>query len=239
MELIIHSKYKKYAPVTVFYDECDHELISKHKWHISRGYAMSRKVGYGVLMHRLILGAKDGEHVDHINHNRADNRRENIRVCTRAENQKNRTPFGFSKYLGVFPVKNSIKFSAHIRANGLKKYLGTFDTEKDAALAYDRAARFFHGEFANPNFPDIIEIASEDDFKDKPKLNMCLLDILKTKETIKDKLARGDMNRAAKKVGKCSSCFSKWFARKRLTRADYENYTALMEVIEEREGQAA
>ena len=117
-----------------------------------------------VLMHRLILGILDNPKIetDHKNHNRLDNRRSNIRRCTRSENRKNSTAYGSSKYLGV-NIANSVSYyydkiycykqiRAKIKINGKDKHLGVFTTEAEAARAYDVQAKLHHGEFANCNF---------------------------------------------------------------------------------------
>ncbi len=146
---------------TILYDACDHELISKYRWCISRGYAMATRyvngVSRNVTMHRLILGLTDPKiHTDHVNHNGLDNRRINIRPCTRAQNMQNVSAYGKSKYLGVCYNKsgNNWYIKAQIKVNRINIHLGNFPTEELAAKAYDRAAKLYFKEFANLNFPD-------------------------------------------------------------------------------------
>lgn len=103
-------------------------------------------------MHRLIMNTPKGIEVDHINHNGLDNRKTNLRNCRRNDNKKNRVAWGKSKYVGVCHLDNN-KFLAHIRINGRLKHLGIFLNEEDAARAYDKAAKEYHGEFANFNYP--------------------------------------------------------------------------------------
>ena len=119
--------------------------------------------GVARLLHRTILSRVIGrsllrvEQCDHISCDRLDNRRENLRVATRGQNAVNRKGHGESVYLGV--NRNKRNWQAQITPlgsgrRGRKIYLGTFTTEEDAARAYDRAAREYHGEFARLNFPD-------------------------------------------------------------------------------------
>ena len=164
MELII---YRKLEPNTVLYDECDHELVSKHKWHINKhGYAQSTircedGKQRNFQMHRLILGVTDPKiEVDHIRHKKLDNRRSELRVCTKSQNQRNKTASGKSKYLGVSfhrsPKRGGGFYEARARAeitiDGRSKHLGYFNTPEAAARAYDQKAKELFGEFANLNF---------------------------------------------------------------------------------------
>ena len=167
MELII---YFKGSPITVLYDECDHELISAHKWRGNRdGYAVRSKKqkdkNLTIIMHRLILGVTDPKiEIDHINHNKSDNRRCNLRQCNHQQNATNRKKLvgSKSKYLGVTIKYNRTKsgklngpyIKAEMRINGRVTHLGYFATEEQAAMAYNRAAKTHHGEFANLNLID-------------------------------------------------------------------------------------
>lgn len=92
--------------------------------------------------------------VDHINGDRLDNRRCNLRVATYQQNSMNqhRTAISSSVYKGVSYRKDTNKFTAYITVNYKKINLGCFRSEQDAALAYDNAARVYFGEFANLNF---------------------------------------------------------------------------------------
>ena len=103
-------------------------------------------------MHRHILSAPAHLTVDHINRNRLDNRRCNLRLCTVAENNCNRfvvlSPT--SRFKGVTRRDNLWVASIHPSGNRLR--LGSFAVEEDAARAYDVAAKKFYGEFACCNF---------------------------------------------------------------------------------------
>ena len=96
--------------------------------------------------------------VDHIDHNGLNNQKENLRICNRSQNSANRIPSGKSKYLGVTPLirhyRNKVYyyFASEIRINKKSIYLGHFKNEIEAALAYDKAAKDLHGEYANLNF---------------------------------------------------------------------------------------
>lgn len=104
----------------------------------------------GFYFHREILGFPTGE-IDHKNGDGLDNRRENLRVCSRLENNRNqrksKRPLT-SKYKGVSWDKKSKKWLAHISIMNKCKYLGVFSDEWEAALAYNKAAEEKFGEFA-------------------------------------------------------------------------------------------
>jgi AP2 domain/HNH endonuclease len=146
----------KYALV----DLADFDELSKSKWHFNaQGYAARNVVKSDgkrapVTMHRMILDAQKGIHVDHINGNRLDNRRVNLRLCTSGENLMNtngQTRRVYSKFKGVTWDKNRKKWIAQIQAYGEHKMLGRFGSEEQAAAAYDNAAKNMHGAFARIN----------------------------------------------------------------------------------------
>lgn len=112
-----------------------------------------------IYLHKLIVKCIGAEMVDHIDRDRLNNRRENLRRCTRFENMANVGPRGSAKYKGVHKQKRKLKkqYVAYIdlRARGGKrKYLGHFENAEDAARAYDKESRAANGEYAYLNFPE-------------------------------------------------------------------------------------
>lgn len=126
-------------------DASDHELVAGRRWHLhAQGYACTGGGSSRSLMHRLILNlAKgDGHSVDHINRDKLDNRRANLRICTHAENMQNLgAKGGSSQYRGVSWDSKRQTWVADVSPEGKKKTLGRFATELDAAKA---AARWRH-----------------------------------------------------------------------------------------------
>ena len=131
-------------------DDEDYDDLAKHKWHYTNtGYATRN----GVLMHHVLIGKRKGFDVDHANGNGVDNRRGNIRHCTHAQNIANSPPRGgASKYKGVKRNGKVKRWRATIMKDYKDIHIGYFDTEKEAALAYDSVARKYFGEFAYCNF---------------------------------------------------------------------------------------
>lgn len=133
-------------------DSSDYQAVSEVRWTVSHGYAR-RCTSDKTLMHRFILKAPRGMVVDHINHNTLDNRRENLRVCTRGENQRNMMIGKHNKsgFKGVHFDKRTKRWVAQIFFNNKIKYLGRFNSPQDAAQAYDKSALLIHGDFALTN----------------------------------------------------------------------------------------
>lgn len=138
--------------------DCDYNLVSAYNWILDTpGYPSTKiKMPCGhyesVTMHKLIMGrGKNRMSVDHIDRNKLNNQRENLRFCTQQQNilnrgmQKNNT----SGFRGVKMNRNFIV--AQIRVGGKTIHIGTFKTKKDAAIAYDKVAIQYHGEYAMTN----------------------------------------------------------------------------------------
>lgn len=135
-------------------DAADFDAISRHPWSVrvaqKLAYAWSRRDdGRPVLMHRLIMDPPDDMDVDHINGNGLDNRRSNLRVCTRSQNLGNRRISDQHAFKGICRETRCNRWFAVCA----KKRLGNFATAEEAARAYDRAALARWGEFARTNFP--------------------------------------------------------------------------------------
>lgn len=149
------GKYSNGAVVIV--DAEDYDKLSKIKWRlVNQGntqYAVSgkrvnRKVKR-IFMHRVIMNTPKGFCTDHVNHNGLDNRKKNLRICTNSQNQMNKIKNNQCalKYKGVWKSKYN-KWIANLELNGKGIYLGTFNTEVEAALAYNTGALRYFGEFA-------------------------------------------------------------------------------------------
>lgn len=144
-------------------DDDDFEVLNQVKWHVTYhvGYTAYAVHSMGprsrvksVYMHRQIMNAPDGVEVDHINGNGLDNRRENLRLATPAENCRNspKQRRNTSGYKGVTWHKRARRWMAQIGIDGKTICVGYFKNPKDAAKAYDAHARELHGIFARTNF---------------------------------------------------------------------------------------
>jgi hypothetical protein len=130
-------------------DEPDIWLASR-AWHLSpEGYASGHDGRRTVYMHRLIAKAPDGLEVDHINRNRLDNRRSNLRLTDRAGNARNKTATR-SRFRGIRQVGSF--WGVRLRHEGIRHVLNGFATAEDAALAYDIVAIALFGVYAPTNF---------------------------------------------------------------------------------------
>lgn len=127
-------------------DDDDYEMLSKFTWRVSGEgqYAVAT-----IFMHRLVMGHEPDKYVDHINRQRLDNRKQNLRWATKAQNNANRGVYSKTGYRGV--KEKSDGFYAFISKHGNMMRFGPFQTIEEAADAYDVAAVEIHGEYAALN----------------------------------------------------------------------------------------
>lgn len=149
-------------------DDEDCDRLSQWRWNISTCnggvYATRWERESGserrqlVRMHVEIMNPPAGMLVDHINGDTLDNRRCNLRVCTKGQNQMNmrRNSRNTSGYRGVHWNKKNKKWTAMIRVANKKHYLGLFESVEAAAAAYAEASRKYHGEFGRPDLPQTV-----------------------------------------------------------------------------------
>jgi len=151
-------------------DAADWPALSPFVWRLHpRGYAAreyrvsGRRGPVTVLMHRELMRPLPHEEVDHVNRDPLDNRRENLRVCSKSQNQGNsRKRVSYcgepptSRYKGVSWHRAGGKWSATITIDRRQHWLGLYESEIEAAWAYDRAAAAVFGPFALVNFPGTV-----------------------------------------------------------------------------------
>jgi hypothetical protein len=169
---IILINSKRHGTKECFVDDEDFEYLNQWKWKLLVSYnsvyavrtiskylgggRMARKYKYEcLLMHRVIMKLTDRNIlVDHKDQNGLNNQKDNLRTCTKAENNRHVNSHKdamYSKYLGVSFDKRRGKWVSSITYKSKLINLGRFDLEKDAALAYNRKANELFGEFSNPN----------------------------------------------------------------------------------------
>ncbi len=150
-------------------DDEDFEWLSQWKWTLQKNkqghkfffYATRRTTRRNhvsrkcIIMHRLIMNAPHGLLVDHKDGNGLNNKRSNLRICNNSQNLANGKQINHRKtsmFKGVRWIVRLNKWCARIGRSG-KHYLGLFNTEEQAAKAYDEAAKKQYGEFSCLNFP--------------------------------------------------------------------------------------
>lgn len=149
-------------------DDVDADWLAQWKWYLNKGgYAQRHRPrtepgSRAIHMHRVVLERKlghpipEGYQADHINGDRLDNRRENLRLASAADNTHNsaKPRTNTSGYKGVHLFRQTNRWQVYIAINGKWLHLGYYDDLIIAARVYDAAARRYFGEFARPNFPD-------------------------------------------------------------------------------------
>jgi hypothetical protein len=152
----------KYIPLTrhkrAIVDDDDYLELSKHKWsfvNAQTGYAMRMPHKECIYMHRVIMNCPPNKIVDHINHNTLDNRKKNMRICTRKNNQQHMKlrVDNTSGYIGVWHIPNnkSHPWRAGTFSHGKCIPIGNFATKIEAARARDIAAKQKYGAYATLN----------------------------------------------------------------------------------------
>lgn len=154
MKLIPISGGKYWAKV----DDEDFNYLSQFTWHLAKGGYAGRWTYPGqkhVYMHRELLAVPPGMIPDHINRDKLDNQKANLRIATVGQNSSNRIGYGRkSRYKGVLVRKHRFKTSYYAAVTKNKKgvHIGPFQNEHIAALMYDFWAVKLHGQFARTNF---------------------------------------------------------------------------------------
>lgn len=154
---------KNYGKYFAMVDDEDFDTLSKFKWTLNtviigncvKLYAKRNELIEGrqrmLKMHRLIMGCTkgDGKMIDHKDGNGLNNTRDNLRFCTPSQNQQNRKTRKSHGYLGIY--KRGSNWCSKICINRKQMHLGSFLDKKSAAIAYNDAAKKYHGEFARLN----------------------------------------------------------------------------------------
>lgn len=138
-------------------------VVHPYRWHASEKESGSKRyyvqahdrvnneprIKKRVWLHRLILAAPKGVTVDHINGDPLDNRRCNLRLCSTQQNSWNqKARDGTSSLKGVHYDRRRKKWKTEIKMGGKRHHIGRFDSEIEAAQAYEQMSRKLYGEFA-------------------------------------------------------------------------------------------
>ena len=141
-------------------DDEDYDKLIKYKWHLRDIKIMHAGTKVKIdgkwfekRMHHFLVNVPEGFEVDHIDQNGLNNQKSNLRVATHSQNMMNRNSFkgSSSKYKGVSFDKKCNKWRSEVSLNKKHYYLGMFENESDAAMAYNKRALKLHGEYVNLN----------------------------------------------------------------------------------------
>lgn len=160
---LIRLKGKYGTNKDLIIDDEDYDFISSLKIHVSdKGYAKTYYQGKHIAIHQLLVG----KGCDHINRNRLDCRRENLRKATISQNNANVEPRAISGFKGVWKDPTCKNYRAAISVKGKMEALGSFKNPHHAALVMDLWLVDLHGEYAQTNFP-IVAFGASPEFTEE------------------------------------------------------------------------
>lgn len=159
--IIFNIKSKKFGNFEIIIDAEDFNKIKEYYWYVGKkpnAFYVITNINKNnkrttLKLHRLIMDFPENMDIDHINHNTFDNRKTNLRICKHNKNTKNHkiNINNTSGFKGVTWFKYTKKWSVGIFSDGNRVHIGYFDDKIKAAMAYNEAAKKYHGEFANLN----------------------------------------------------------------------------------------
>lgn len=160
-------EFDTYKPVTYNVDKTfiidaeDYPKVSRYKWNTYKdNYAST---GYNsTLLHRLIINAKPGQQVDHINLNTFDNRKCNLRIADNSLNVSNRRPYNKYGIKGIEYHEHIHKYSAYFRVDGKQYHSPCYKTKEEAAFARFILEQMFRKDYLTQFSTDLINTLNED-----------------------------------------------------------------------------
>lgn len=137
-----------------WFDLEDYDKIKEYCWHINPdGYVCTRVLNKTLFLHRLIILPSDGMEIDHIDHNKFDNRKKNLRIVTHYQNCLNKGKYrsNTSGNTGVYLRKDRNIWKSYITVNKKRIHLGYFEDKEDAIKARKEAEEKYFGEYSYDN----------------------------------------------------------------------------------------
>jgi hypothetical protein len=156
-KIFLRGKYGSIIGNYALVDNVDFYRLNKFKWCSSARFGKLKNINFYAIsnpktylyLHRMVLMAKKNQIIDHINGNGLDNRRSNLRFCTKSQNNVNKKSFNnTSGFYGVYWDKKNKKFRSVIGCKGKRYHLGRFITAKEASIAYEKKSIKLFGKFA-------------------------------------------------------------------------------------------